>query len=267
MNIRSVKLACFSPTGTSRAISQAIREGLEIDNAEAIDVTKLSSRQTILQASNEELLVLAMPVYSGRLPVVAEKWLQTISLNDTPTVCVVVYGNREYDDALLELQDIVKQRGGLPVACAAFIGEHSFSAENTPIAVSRPDANDLQQAKAFGYKVQVIMDSFLPEKNVEVPVPGNRPYKELGKGTPVDFIEVSEACTGCGICASVCPVEAINRIIPKTYDMATCIRCCACIKVCPEQARSMKDGVMMAIAKRLNTMCQERKEPVTFFPA
>ncbi|MFA9394197.1 MAG: 4Fe-4S binding protein [Halodesulfovibrio sp.] len=267
MNIRSVKLACFSPTGTSRAINQAIGEGLEIDNVEVIDATQLNSRQTALQASNDELLVLAMPVYSGRLPVVAEKWLQTISLKNTPTVCVVVYGNREYDDALLELQDIVKQRGGLPVACAAFIGEHSFSADNTPIAVARPDANDLQQAKAFGHKVQGIMESFLPEVGIEVPVPGNRPYKELGIGAPVDFIDVSEVCTRCGICASVCPVEAINKKTPSTYDMANCIRCCACIKACPEQARSMKEGVMMDVAKRLNSMCQERKEPVTFFPA
>ena len=267
MKITSAKLACFSPTGTSRAIVQAISEGLSINDFELVDMTKPEVRQKKLQTTNNELLVVAMPVYSGRLPVLAENWLNDISLSGTPTICVAVYGNREYDDALLELQDLVKKQGGVPLACAAFIGEHSFSAEGTPIAVSRPDKQDLEKACAFGTAVQKVIDSF--EQNLEIPeiaVPGNRPYKERSKGAPLDFIEIGENCTECGVCASVCPTGAISKALPTETDLAKCIRCCACIKACPVHARSMKEGAMMDIARKLSSMCAERKEPVTFFP-
>jgi len=266
MKITSAKLACFSPTGTSRSIIKAIGNGLSITELELVDITKPEVRQKALQTASDELLVVAMPVYSGRLPAFTESWLNSMSLAGTPTVCVAVYGNREYDDALLELQDIVRQQGGVPVACAAFIGEHSFSAEGTPIAVARPDAQDLEKANAFGSAVRSTIDSFSPESaSAEIAVPGKRPYKERSKGAPLDFIEISGNCTECGFCASVCPSGAISKAMPASTDFAKCIRCCACIKACPEEARSMKEGAMMDIARKLSTMCSDRKEPVTFF--
>lgn len=68
----------------------------------------------------------------GRVPALLIEWLNTIQAHDTPTVCVVVYGNRVYDDALLELEDMVTTCGGIPIACAAYVGEHSFSSSETP---------------------------------------------------------------------------------------------------------------------------------------
>lgn len=266
MNIQTLKLACFSPTGTSLAILEAIKQGMDIDQYELINATRSDQRTQSLQAAPNDLLVLAMPVYSGRLPAIAEQWLQKMSLDNTPTVCVVVYGNREYEDALLELKNIVQQRGGIPVAGATFIGEHSFSTDSTPIAVSRPNTTDLEQACTFGKKIRAIIDSFdsVPaDKNLNVP--GNLPYKEIGKGTALDFIDISNACTQCGHCASVCPVDAITVSDFVTMDLTNCIHCCACIKACPEHARTMKEGALMDAAKRLSTMCNVPKKPSFFF--
>jgi ferredoxin len=266
MKIQTLKLACFSPTGTSLSILEAIKQGMHIEKTEIINATRSDQRKQSLLAASNDLLVIAMPVYSGRLPVVAEQWLQQMSLDNTPTVCVVVYGNREYDDALLELKNIVQQRGGVPVAGATFIGEHSFSTDSTPIAVSRPDSTDLEQARTFGEKIQSIIDSFdaVPvEKKLNVP--GNLPYKAIGKGGALDFIDISAACTLCGQCASVCPVDAITISDSVTMDLENCIHCCACIKACPVHARTMKEGALMDAAKRLSTMCNEPKKPTFFF--
>ena len=73
--------------------------------------------------SASDLLLIGVPVYMGRVPALIHEWLVSLRLHQTPTVCVVVYGNRVYEDALLELTDIVRGCGGIPIAGGAFIGE------------------------------------------------------------------------------------------------------------------------------------------------
>lgn len=266
MQIQSVKLACFSPTGTSRKIVQSIAAGLGYPSIELVDVTKSEAREKPLQAAKDDLLVIAVPVYVGRVPHVLEGWLQSLSIDKTPVVCVAVYGNREYEDALLELKDVVLERGGVPIAGAAFIGEHSYSSDQTPIAVSRPDAADLEQAEKFGQQVAEKLEALGSIEDVnDLSVLGSYPYRKFEGSPAIDFIAVNDQCTECGVCAEKCPVDAISPTDFSEIDTEACIFCCACIKACPENARSMKDGMFMDIANRLTTMCQERKEPVYFF--
>ena len=135
MEIESVKLVYFSPTGTTKAVLQGIAKGINPGNMELIDITRPDARKKPLVTSENELLVVGVPVYMGRVPALLIEWLNAIQAHNTPTVCVVVYGNRVYDDALLELKNIVMKCGGIPIAGGAYIGEHSFSNSETPSSV------------------------------------------------------------------------------------------------------------------------------------
>jgi ferredoxin len=201
----------------------------------------------------------------GRVPDLLGEWLKAIQAQGTPTVCVVVYGNRVYDNALLELNDIVRGRGCIPVASAAYIGEHSFSAAETPVAPGRPDEDDLRHAEAFGRQIREKLRA-LPSasKIAGVDVPGAHPYGGVTTLWTVDFIEVNALCLQCGVCAEVCPVGAIDPHGSALIDQEKCITCCACIKNCPQAARTMKPGPVKDAAIRLNRLYKEQKKPECF---
>jgi ferredoxin len=265
MKIQSLKLVYFSPTGTTKAVVQAIARGINHHNENCIDITRPGARKQSLQTSEDDLLVVAVPVYMGRVPALLGEWLEAIQGHNTPTVCIVVYGNRVYDDALIELKDMLKQCGCKPIAGAAYIGEHSFSRSETPTAQGRPDARDLENAELFGQKIREKLQSFPSAAKIpDVIIPGCHPYRGDSKLWTVDFIAVSNECEQCGICAEVCPVDAIDPENSSLIDTEKCITCCACIKQCPKKARTMKPGLVKDAALRLGTLYKERKEPEFF---
>ena len=265
MEVQSLKLVYFSPTGTTKAVVQGISSGIDQRSVEIIDITAPDARKKPLQTSENELLVIAVPVYMGRVPALLAEWLQAIKAQKTPVVCVVVYGNRAYDDALLELKNIMTERGCMPIACAAYIGEHSFSNSKTPTAEGRPDASDLKHAELLGRKINEKLRSVSSVDHVsDINIPGNYPYGGITKLWSVDFIAISNECTQCGICAEGCPVGAIDPDNSNLIDREKCITCCACIKNCPQNARTMKTGPVKDAAIRLNKLYKERKEPEFF---
>jgi ferredoxin len=265
MKIQSLKLVCFSPTGTTKAVVQGIARGINHSTAELIDITTPHARKEPLATSEHELLIVAVPVYMGRVPALLMEWLNAIHAHQTPAVCVVVYGNRVYDDALLELKDIVKKCGCVPIAGAAYIGEHSFSNAETPTAQGRPDDDDLRHAEMFGRKIQEKLQSVSSISQIpDVQVPGTYPYRGDSTLWVVDFIAVNDRCSHCGVCAEVCPTGAIDPENSAVIDQEKCITCCACIKRCPDNARTMKPGPVKDASKRLHDLYKERKEPEYF---
>lgn len=265
MKTDSVKLMYFSPTGTTKAVAQSIAHGFHPESLDVIDITKTDNRKQPLHVSDQDVLLVAVPVYMGRVPALATQWLETLQAKGTPTVCVVVYGNRAYEDALLELKNIVEKCGCIPVAYGAYIGEHSFSNPEEPVAQGRPDAQDLKHAEKFGQKIREKLLSLASISEVaDVEIPGVFPYRKDAKLWTVDFIAVNDTCVQCGTCAGVCPVDAIDPEDSRNIDQEKCITCCACIKNCPQQARTIKPSPVKDAAKRLHTLCSEPKMPENY---
>ena len=266
MNYQTLKLVSFSPTGTTEKILNAIAQGFNPGDLITIDITRPKQRSQPLLLATDDILLIGVPVYMGRVPEVISAWLKTLHATNTPTICVVVYGNRVYDDALLELRDIIIGNGCLPIAAGAFIGEHSFSSSETPIAADRPNPSDLALAESFGRKIK---DKLLthpnPDRNCLISPPGQIPYRGETTLWDVDFIAVSPACNNCQRCSSICPTAAINPQDSRQIDHKKCITCCACIKKCPTQARSIKPGPVHDAANRLHTNFKAPKQPELFY--
>ncbi|GET20152.1 EFR1 family ferrodoxin [Prolixibacter denitrificans] len=249
----------FSPTHTTRQVLERITNGVNSNPVKHIDLTLSSSAW---EAESDEITIFGVPVYGGRVPAEATHRLKQIKGNQTPAVVVVVYGNRAYEDALLELRDIVTEQGFVPIAAAAFIGEHSYTTSDYLIAPGRPDTNDLQKADDFGKKINELL--LETETLSPIAVPGNFPYKPLGQKPPIAPVTVAEKCDQCGICVSVCPTDAITlNDLPET-NASACILCCACIKECPTDARVNDSEFIKEKSQWLVDNYSERKEPEVF---
>ena len=244
VKIQTVRLVYFSPTRTTKAILDSIAEGIGVDVVKHIDVTLPDSdRHDFSEMKEDELLVIGAPVYAGRIPEIAVRRFQRLKSNGNPAVIVVLYGNREYEDALLELSDLAASAGFVPVTGGAFIGEHSFSSASIPLAKGRPDTADLRCAREFGASIGEYLQSIRSLWDIRSPkLPGNRPFREHVKHPKTSPVTENDRCTACGTCVSACPTGSISINETSSTDAETCILCCACVKVCPENARVLKDS-------------------------
>jgi ferredoxin len=265
MNIKTVNLVYFSPTRTTKKVLETIARPLQVEAVEHFDLTPPQARTRVFEDMHDELAIIGAPVYGGRLPADAIQRLRRIEANGTPAVVVVVYGNREYEDALLELSDLAVAMGFKPVAGGAFIGEHSYATEAMPIANGRPDGKDLKKAVGFGKAIRKKMRGIVTlDKIPPLQVPGNRPYKEWHKSSEISPTTQEALCTRCEGCIAVCPTAAISLGETMITDPEACILCCACVKNCPTGARVMEHPRVKQSQEWLSTNCRQRKEPETF---
>ena len=264
----------FTGTGTTEKvvthIGKKIAEKLGVEY-EDYDFTLPKVRKVEKSFTEEDLVVFGTPVIAGRVPNLLLKYLDTLKGKGALAVPVVLYGNRNFDDALIELRNILKDKNMKPIAGGAFIGEHSFS---KILGAGRPNIKDMEIASNFAEKIveKIIEKDFDPEKLVEVK--GETPLRFYyqprdSKGNPIDIRKVKpktdmNLCDRCGLCIAICPLGSININDPSDV-FGICMKCCACVKRCPTGAKYYDDENYLYHQHELEDEYGEiRREPELF---
>lgn len=245
----------FSPTGGTRKAADLLTGALE-GQVQTVDLCDSRSDFSAVTLGAEDLAVIAVPSYGGRVPAVAIQRLSAVHGNGAAAVLMVVYGNRAFEDTMVELEDAARQAGFGIVAGVAAVAEHSIARQ---FAAGRPDAQDQTQLTDFASRIQ---EKLAAGSAVEPAIPGNRPYKKAGGSGMVP--KPTKDCVSCGLCAESCPVQAIDPADPEKVDGHACISCMRCVSVCPHNARKVNPIMMAAVNTMLKKVCSTRKENELF---
>lgn len=258
MQTANIYTIFFSPMSHTRTLAQTLGAMLARQcKARAImerDITvhTQAEQPAIVPA---DLVILACPVYGGRVPALAAQRLAALQGNGAPAVLLASYGNRAYEDALVELQDIAAACGFAPLAAAACVAEHTIVPS---IATGRPDKGDFQSLADFAAAVAAKAAAAPAGQIPPLSVPGNRPYRDY-KPAPLPQ-SVNDNCVQCGLCARECPAGAIDAADVSLVNKEKCICCMRCIAVCPVQARVPAPAFLNAVREKITPLCRERKQ-------
>lgn len=247
----------FSPTGGTKKAADLFSKAF-CQESISVDLTDRQLDFTAYSFHPEDVCIVAVPSYGGRVPQIAVTRLKQMSGNGAKAILIAVYGNRAYEDTLLELQDTLTDAGFCCVAAIASIAEHSIMHQ---FANGRPDAEDRIEIADFAAKIlSRLKEGTLPD---QLNLPGSRPYREYG-GVPMKP-KAGNSCNQCGLCAAKCPVNAIPENDPAITNTDKCISCMRCIAVCPNQARSVNKMLLSAGAMKLKKSCSEYKRNELYF--
>lgn len=225
--------------------------------------------------SGSDLVVFGVPTYAGRVPNVLLRYLSSICGNNALAVAVVTFGNRNFDNSLIELRDILENDGFHTIGACALSCEHSFSYS---LGAGRPDDRDMAEIRKFAgdcaSKAQKLTIPCSPVEVEGIPACDKDPKKSYGgyytprdrNGVSIDIRKVtpkiSPACTGCGLCAAVCPMGSVSRegvTVRRTMEMTgICIKCGACFKKCPASAVYFDDPGYLYHKSELEEMYTRR---------
>lgn len=245
----------FSPTGHTKEIIDYVAEYLS-DEINYIDLSAPECDFSKYVFDSDDICIFAVPSFGGRVPDIAVRRLNELQGNGNLSIIIATYGNRHYDDTLLELKNTVMGRGFEPFAAIACVCQHSIMKD---IAKNRPDKFDFEELKEFSE----IIKRHIDKNELEiVDVPGNMPYKDFS-GVPFKPFS-NDKCIFCKKCANKCPVQAIPFNSPDKTFNEICISCMRCVEICPVKARSLGEENLKIITEKFAPMCKVRKENELF---
>ena len=226
----------FTGTGNSKYVAERIAEMTE---ATLIDTRKEIKEWRPAVATDEDIVVVT-PVYAWRIPRVLEEWLRKGRFAKAQRIWYVMTCGDQIGGADKYNRKLSEDLGLTHMGTAEIIMPENYIAMfNAPFE---------EEAKEIIDRAEIPIDNAACQIRDCIPIdpaPQEFPYVMSTSIVNPAFYKLfihdrkffaKNSCTGCGKCASLCP---LNNIVMKDGHpvwMGNCTHCMACICYCPEEA-------------------------------
>jgi ferredoxin len=229
------KIYYFSGTGNTLWSARRIAELLAEDTCETFNIAQEMRRPSpIIEA---DTVVIVFPAYAYQTPLMVRRFLVKAEIRASYIAALVTFGSNP-GGALAEVSRILKRKktplsfaGGIPCVenYITIFGVPSPKTREKRLAMQRVETEVMSRAIG-ARKIRRVVLTFRPF-SVFVST-----LFRFAKTVFVKGYTVTERCTGCGLCANICPARAITILERKPVFSGGCEHCQACLNWCPTRA-------------------------------
>ncbi|WP_367652332.1 EFR1 family ferrodoxin [Methanoculleus frigidifontis] len=235
-----MKTAIYYFTGTGNSLAAAQRIAADLGDAVLIPIASLQSTSGEITPQADRVGIVC-PVYDCGVPVMVAEFAARLDLSRAAyTFAIVTMGGMGVS-ALHQLNGIFRERQGRGLdAGFAVRMPGNFPPLYRPPAGKKCDRTLAAADERLGAIAEAIgcgravPPRFAPFSTLAKAISYGSFAKSVHEADK-DF-SVSDACTGCGTCARVCPAGNITLERGRPAWNHRCELCCACLHFCPVEA-------------------------------
>jgi ferredoxin len=235
-----MKTVIYYFTGTGNSLAAAKRVAAALGDADFIPIASIRSDPEGI-APQADRVGIVCPVYDCGVPVMVAEFAERLDLSQAGYVFAIVTMGGIGVSSLHQLNTILRERQGRGLDAAFAVRmPGNFPPLYRPATAKKRDEllttadKKLEEiAEAIG-RGRVVQPGFAPFSTLMKALTYGSFAKNVHEADK-DF-SVSEACTGCGTCARVCPAGNITLESGRPVWHHRCELCCACLHFCPIEA-------------------------------
>lgn len=235
----------FSATGNSLIVARDLASCL--GNTQLVPITK-AIKSGIAELS--DAVGIAYPVYMFGLPLIVADFLKSLKVKEGAYVFSLATLGGAPGLAHSQAQKILRKRGIELSAGFSVIMPGNYTPLYGAISVEEQQkmfakekvrikeiADIVRQRKKAALEQKPILPNFLLNKLL---------YKAGSSQIPLSAkgFWITDACTKCGLCARICPVENIEMKEGHPAWLNHCQHCMACLQWCPVEAIQYKKSTL-----------------------
>lgn len=235
-----MKTTIYYFSGTGNSLSAARKVGSILGDTDLVPIASLQDHTGDITAP-EGKVGFVCPVYDSGIPVIVRDFLGRLNVAPESYLFAIVTAGGTGGSALKMINSGLRERSG-KVLNAGFLVKMPG---NFP-PVGHPPSGAKRDTILAAADQEIERIGGIIREGIDQPV-GMYPVSSLIQAlmyggfsksvhTMDEKFSVSDGCTSCGICVSVCPVGNITMDEGKPVYHHRCELCCACLNYCPVQA-------------------------------
>lgn len=234
----STSIYYFSATGNSLHVARAIAD--QLGETKLVNIVKQNRLDTL--EDKNDTVGFVFPVFYLNMPVILQDFVKKLKLAPNAYVFGIATCGGRSGNSLQMLDTLLRANGGhlsagftLKTVDNAYIGMDLVTPPEERDQVLKSSEDNLQKIIEILKKREVARSKF--NYNIASSLMGGMSSTFAADlyRLPRRF-NVTDKCTGCGICEKICPVGNVKQVDKKVTWGNHCTHCLACFHWCPQTA-------------------------------